>query len=75
MIYFILFVTAAFLTGFISGAAIKSFLDKDEVLDLEKQNARLHAQIEKMRHETVNVDTVEIIDPTVGRSVDFSQRW
>ena len=73
MIYFLLITIAAFLFGFSTGIALKSFLDRDEVEDLEKQNARLHAQLAQVKR--ANVDRVEIIDPTIGRSVDFSQRW
>ena len=73
MIYFVLVTITAFLVGFTAGIAIKTFLDRDELLDLEKQNARLHAQIEQMRRNKVG--TIEIIDQTVGKSVDFSKNW
>lgn len=73
MIYFFLFMLAAFLLGFPAGIAVKSFLDKDEIIDLEKQNARLHKELTNMRRK--KVDTIEIVDPTVGASVDFSKNW
>lgn len=73
MIYFVLFIIAAFLIGFIGGVGVKTFLDNDEIADLEKKNARLHAQLTQAKR--VNIDRVEIIDPNVGKSVDFSQRW
>ena len=73
MIYFALFMLGAFLFGFLSGIWLKSFLDRDEIIDLEKKNARLHEELTQMRRK--KVDTIEIIDPTVGAYVDFSQRW
>lgn len=69
MIYFALFMTGAFLIGFLMGIALKAFLDRDEVIDLEKKNARLHAQLAEAKRK--NVETIKIIDPTVGQYIDF----
>lgn len=73
MIYFCLFMIGAFLFGFIAGVTIKDALDRDEIIGLERKNAKLHAQL--MQAARTNVETIEIVDPRVGESVDFSKNW
>lgn len=55
-----LYTVAVFIIGFVLGGVIKAFLDNDEILDLEKKNARLHAELNHII-KTKN-DTIEIID-------------
>lgn len=67
----VLYTLAIFALGFIIGVGVKSFLDKDEIIELEKRNAKLHKDIKELEKR----ETVRIVDGTVGASVDFSQRW
>lgn len=66
-----LYTLAIFALGFIIGVGVKSFLDKDEIIELEKRNAKLHKDIKELEKR----ETVRIVDGTVGAGVDFSQRW
>lgn len=55
-----LYTVAVFIIGFVLGGVIKAFLDNDEILDLEKKNARLHAELNRIIKTKNN--TIEIID-------------
>lgn len=71
MLLTILYTIGVFALGFGVGVWVKSFLDQDEITELEKQNARLHRDIKELEKR----ETVRIVDGTVGAGVDFSQRW
>ena len=60
MIYFALFMTGAFMFGLVTGVVCDGMLRRDEIIALEKKNARLHAQLTKIKRQ--NVETIEIID-------------
>lgn len=71
MLLTILYTIGVFALGFGVGVWVKSFLDQDEITELEKQNAKLHRDIKELEKR----ETVRIVDGTVGAGVDFSQRW
>lgn len=71
MLLTILYTIGVFALGFGVGVWVKSFLDQDEITELEKQNARLHRDIKELEKR----ETVRIVDGTIGAGVDFSQRW
>lgn len=50
--------------GFLFGAAVKGFLDKDEVHDLEKQNRALRIENAKLKREA-KLKIIEITDKRI----------
>lgn len=60
-----LYSVAVFVIGFVLGGLLKTFLDNDEILELEKKNARLHAELEHITKTKNN--TIEIIDHRVKK--------
>lgn len=74
MLLKILYTLAIFALGFCVGGGVKAFLDSDEIIDLEKKNARLHAQLTELQKTKNN--TIEIYDHRdVNKELDFSQKW
>lgn len=64
MFAFILLMTGVLTVGFLFGIAVKAFLDKDEVLTLEKENARLHRELAKLK-KAAEHEVIEIVDHRV----------
>ncbi len=50
--------------GFLFGVAVKGFLDKDEVHDLEKQNRTLRIENAKLKREA-KLKIIEITDKRI----------
>ena len=53
---------------------IEYFIDLGIVRDLQDENRRLRLENSQLRKE-VKHEVIEIVDNTVGRNIDFSQRW
>lgn len=64
MFGFILFSAGALTVGFLLGVMTKSFLDKDEVYTLEKENARLHRELANLK-KAAEHEVIEIVDHRV----------
>jgi len=60
--------------GAIIGLVIEYFIDLGIVRDLQDENRRLRLENSQLRKE-VKHEVIEIVDNTVGRNIDFSQRW
>lgn len=66
MIIYALYTLGVFAIGFGCGVAVKAFLDRDEILELEKTNAKLHREI-----KTKSTEVIHIVDDTVAKDVKF----
>ena len=64
MFGFILFSAGVLTVGFLFGVMTKGFLDKDEVITLEKENARLHREIGLLK-KAAKHEVIEIVDRRV----------
>lgn len=60
--------------GAIIGLVIEYFIDVSIVKSLQDENRRLRLENSQLRKE-VKHEVIEIVDNTVGRNIDFSQRW
>jgi len=65
---------AALSVGAIIGLVIEYFIDLGIVRDLQNENRRLRLENSQLRKE-VKHEVIEIVDNTIGRDIDFSQRW
>lgn len=65
---------AAVAIGAIIGLVIEYFIDVSIVKSLQDENRRLRLENSQLRRE-VKHEVIEIVDNTVGRDIDFSQRW
>lgn len=64
MFGFILLMAGVLAVGFFFGIAVKAFLDKDEVLTLEKENAKLHREVALLK-KAAKHEVIEIVDHRV----------
>ena len=64
MFGFILFSAGVLTVGFLFGVMTKAFLDKDEVITLEKENARLHREVGQLK-KAAKHEVIEIVDHRV----------
>ena len=64
MFGFILFSAGVLTVGFLFGVMTKAFLDKDEVITLEKENARLHREVGQLK-KAAKHEVIEIVDKRV----------
>ena len=65
---------AAVAIGAIIGLVIEYFIDVSIVKSLQDENRRLRLENSQLRKE-VKHEVIEIVDNTVGRDIDYSQRW
>ena len=69
---FICLLAGVLAVGFLFGVAVKAFLDKDEIHDLETKNAALKRENAYLR-KNVKREVIEIIDPRV-KGVKFPSK-
>ena len=69
---FICLLAGVLAAGFLFGVAVKAYLDKDEVHDLETKNAALKRENAYLR-KNVKREVIEIIDPRV-KGVKFPSK-
>ena len=60
--------------GLLIGMIIELILDNQTIMELKDQNRKLTLENEQLRQEAKH-EVIEIVDSTVGKDVDFSQRW
>lgn len=65
MLMFILYSVGVLTVGFLFGVAVKAFLDKDEVVTLEKENAALHRENSYLK-KNIKKEVIEIVDKRVS---------
>lgn len=70
----IVYIMAAACIGLFSGMVLELMLDTRTIRELQDENRNLRHKVASLEKEN-KIEVVEIIDDTVGRGVDFSQKW
>lgn len=60
--------------GSLSGMIVELMVDNKIITDLQDRNRKLKLENEQLRRAAKH-EVIEIVDNTVGRDIDFSQRW
>ena len=58
--------------GFIAGMIVEMSIDAQTIRELRQHNHKL--KLENMQL-CARPETIEIVDNTVGKNIDFSQKW
>ena len=53
---------------------VELVIDTSTIRELQDHNRKLTLENEQLRREAP-LEVIEIVDSTVGKDVDFSQRW
>jgi hypothetical protein len=61
-------------TGVLIGMIVELILDNQTIMELREKNRKLTLENIQLRREAKH-EVIEIVDSTVGKDVDFSQRW
>ena len=61
---FILYSVGVLTVGFLFGVAVKAFLDKDEVVTLEKENAAINRENSYLK-KNMKKEVIEIVDKRI----------
>lgn len=53
---------------------VELILDNQTIMELKAENRKLRLENVQLRREAKH-EVIEIVDSTVGKDIDFSQRW
>ena len=68
----IIYLIGAAAVGFLAGMIVQLGIDSDTIRMLREHNHKL--QLENIQL-CAKPETIEIVDNTVGKNIDFSQEW
>lgn len=76
----VIYIIAALAVGFLFGTIFEVFIDTKTIRELSAKNTALETEntllLEKVKPEEVKIiKEIIISDDTVGKKVDFSQKW
>ena len=70
----IIYCIGASAVGVLIGMIVELVIDTSTIRELQDHNRKLTLENEQLRREAP-LEVIEIVDSTVGKDVDFSQRW
>lgn len=69
-----IFIMAAACIGLFSGMVLELMLDTRTIRELQDENRTLRLKVVQLEKES-KIEVYEIINDTVAKDVDFSQKW
>ncbi len=69
-----IYIIGAFAIGLLSGMILELFLEARTIRELQDDNRRLR-ELNSHLEQNQKVEVFEIYNDTVGKDVDYSQKW